>query len=303
MVKPIKVHCKNCNKIFYRPTGRFNEAVKFGWNHYCSLKCQFEFKTRERKILKCENCGKKIIRTPHAISPHNYCSHSCAAIVINKNWSDKRKGAILKCANCKKSFKKWLIGSNKKYCSIKCFSDAKLYDKEKLLKIIKNTAKKLKRVPARREFWGGVDKACVRIFGSWNNAVSAAGFVPNRSHDDRMYKRIISKANDGHLCDSVSEILIDNWLYKNHIIHEKDVCYPTTQHKADWKLFSKNKQVFVEYFGLANDSPRYDRSIKEKEMLCKKQNISLISIYPKDLYPKIYLDNNLKIKFKGYLSI
>jgi len=301
MAKLIKIHCKNCDKTFHRQSGKFNEAVKFDWNQYCSLRCQFKFKTKG-KILACENCGKKITRTPHAISSHNYCSHSCAAIVVNRNWADKRNGAILKCANCKKTFKKWLIGSNKKYCSKACQTEAKFYNKEKLLKIIKNASKKLKRVPTKREFCGGVDKACVRLFGSWNKAVSAAGFIPNRSHDDRMYKRIVSKSIDGHLCDSVSEVLIDNWLYKNKIPHEKNVSYPETHHKSDWKIISDKKIIFVEYFGLANDSPRYDRSIKEKETICKRQNISLIAIYPKDLYPKTYLDFNLKKKLKDYLS-
>lgn len=302
MTKPVKVPCKNCNKIFYRPTGRFNEAIKFDWNQFCSFKCRFKFKTKEKKVLKCENCGEKIIRPLYAISPHNYCSHSCAAIVVNKNWSGKRNGAFLKCANCKKTFKKWLVGSNKKYCSKMCQAQAKFYDKEKLLKIIKKMAKILKRVPGKREFWGGVDKACVRIFGSWNKAVSAAGFEPNRSHNNRMYKRVNTKAEDGHLCDSVSELLVDNWLFKNKILHEKDVHYPKTNHRADWAIESKGNKIFIEYFGLANDSPRYDRSIKEKEILCKKQNISLIAIYPKDIYPKNLLEYNLKEKFKDYLS-
>jgi hypothetical protein len=182
-----------------------------------------------------------------------------------------------------------------------CFSSARLYNKEKLIKIIKETAKKLKRVPARREFLGGINRACVRIFGSWNNAVTEAGFIPNRSHNDRMYKRIIAKAKDGHLCDSVSELLIDNWFYENKILHERNAHYPNTNHKADWKIFVKNKEIFVEYFGLANDSPRYDRCIKEKEELCYKNKISLIAIYPKDLYPKNFLESNLKNKFREYL--
>lgn len=302
MAKLTKVHCKNCNKIFHRQNGKFNEALKMGWNQFCSPKCQSKFKTRERKTLACENCGKKFIRTIHRVSPHNYCSQSCGAIVNNKN-RPERNATKIKCSNCGKIFKKWLVGSNTKYCSMECFSEAKLYTKEKLLKIIQTTAKKLKRVPARREFRGGVDKACVRLFGSWNKAVSAAGFIPNRSHDNRMYERVISKAVDGHLCDSISELLIDNWLYKNKIEHEKDVQYPSTHHKADWQIISGDHKVFIEYFGLANDSPRYDRSIKEKKMLCKKQNISLIAIYPKDLYPKTYLDFNLKNKLKNYLSI
>ncbi len=290
MAKLSKVRCKNCNKIFYRPTGRLNEAIKFGCNQFCSLKCQFKFKTKERKILACENCGKKFERTLNNISSHNYCSHSCAAIVVNKNWADKRNGTILKCGNCKKTFKKWLIGSNKKYCSKLCQTENALYTKEKLLKIIKETAKKLKRVPARRELHGGVDHACMRLFGSWNNAISEAGFVPNRSHNDRMYKRIIAKARDGHLCDSVSELLIDNWLHKHRINHQKEVSYPKGKFTADWSLSSN---IFVEYFGLARDSRRYDEEIKKKQQICKDSKITLFEIYSKDLFPKNRLEEIL----------
>ena len=302
MIKLVKVWCKNCDKVFYRPKNRFNEAQKMGWNQFCSVKCQFKFKTKA-KILKCEMCGREFLRQLHSISKHNYCSHSCAAKAVNKEWSNKRNGAIFTCDNCKKVFKRWLIGNNTKYCSKKCQTEASLYTKEKLIKIIDTVSKRLKRTPAKREFWGGIDKACVRLFGSWNNAVLAAKLIPNRSHDNRMYKRIISKATDGHLCDSVSEVLIDNWLYENGIQHEKDFRYPNTNHKADWMIKSANKRIFIEYFGLANDSPRYDRCIQNKKLICKKHNISLISIYPKDLYPKIHLDGNLKNKFKNYLTI
>jgi len=271
--------------------------MKFGWNQYCSRECELKYKTK-KKILKCENCGKKFERVNSAISSHNYCSRSCGITTNNRKRPERAEK--INCFNCGKPFKKWAVG-NKKYCSMGCFSEAKLYTKEELLKIIKNTAKKLKRVPARREFWGGVDKACARMFGSWNKAISAAGFVPNRSHNNKMYKRIVSRAMDGHFCDSISELLIDNWLYKNNIAHKKNVCYPSTNHKADWEIFNDNRKIFVEYFGLANDSPRYDRSIEDKKILCKKQNISLVAIYPKDLYPKIYLEKNLKEKFKNYI--
>jgi len=300
MAKFIKVCCKNCNKIFLKDKRHYKENIKLNRNFYCSRKCEYKYKTN-KKTLVCENCGKKIKRTICAISPHNFCSQSCAATINNKK-HPKRNAKKIKCKNCGKTFKRWVTG-NKKYCSMDCFNKVRLYKPEELLEIIKNTAKKLKRVPARREFFGRIDKACVRFFGSWNEAISAAGFIPNRSHDNRMYKRISTKAIDGHFCDSISETLIDNWFYKNKILHEKNVHYPSTNHKADWAIISKNNKTFIEYFGLANDSPRYDRSIKEKKMLCKKQNILLIAIYPKDLYPKIYLDNNLKNKFKDYLSV
>lgn len=296
MAKFVKVRCKSCNKFFLKDKGHYKENIKFGHNFYCSRKCEYKYKTK-RETLKCENCGKQFERTPNAISPHNYCSHSCAIIVNNKRYPRKRLKPTLKtCIVCKNKYKK--STGNKKYCSRRCRNKAENYTREELLKIIEDTIKKTKRIPARRELIK-INKACIKIFGSWNNAIIAAGFSPNRSHNDRMYKRVNTKAKDGHLCDSVSEALIDNWLYKNNIYHEKDVHYPETNHKTDWQILFKNQKIFVEYFGLANDSPRYDRSIKEKEMLCKKQNISLIAIYPQDLY-RGYLDINLKNKFKNF---
>jgi len=117
-----------------------------------------------------------------------------------------------------------------------------------------------------------------------------------------MYKRTNAKALDGHLCDSISELLIDNWLYKNRILHKRDTHYPGTHHKADWAIIIEKQKIFVEYFGLANDSPRYDRAVKEKKKLCLKNKIPLIAIYPKDVYPLKNANEKLKEKFKNFLN-
>jgi len=295
-----KVFCKNCKKLVYRSIGRFNENIKFGWNFYCSRKCEYKYKTK-RKELKCENCGKIFERERGQISAHNYCSQSCGAIMNNKKYPKKHPKPKFKiCIKCGQKYRK--STNNKKYCSVRCRRKAEQRTPEEVIKIIREAAQKLKRTPSKREL-RNINDSCRKNFGSWNNAVLAAGFIPNRSHDNRMYKRANAKALDGHLCDSISELLIDNWLYKNGIPHERDVQYPKTYHKADWKIFVGDKEIFVEYFGLANDSPRYDRSIKEKEMLCKKHNISLIGIYPKDIYPQNYLENNLKNKFREFLNL
>ena len=299
MAKLKKILCANCQKPVYRSTGRFNEGVKFGWKTYCSRKCEYQYKTKKRK-LECENCGKQFLRAPNDISPHNYCSQSCAAIINNKRYPRKRLKPILKtCEECGRRYKK--STNNIKYCSLSCRRKAEWYTPEDLLGIIGNAVQKLKRVPARREL-KNINDSCRKVFGSWNNAVLAAGFTPNRSHDNRMYKRANAKAIDGHLCDSISELLIDNWLYKNGVSHERDAHYPGTHHKADWAIIIERQKIFVEYFGLANDSPRYDRAIREKEKLCSKHKISLIPIYPKDLYPKEFLEENLKNKFKKFLT-
>lgn len=152
----------------------------------------------------------------------------------------------------------------------------------------------LQRVPAKREL-PEISKACIYAFSSWNKAIAAAGFTPNRSHDDRMYRRSRTIATDGHRCDSISEAMIDNWLSVHNIPHSRDVAYPSTNHKADWAI---NGSTFIEYFGLANDSPRYDREIKIKKELCRQNKIRLIDIYAQDLYPQNLLEN----KFKNYAN-
>lgn len=293
----IKVKCAFCGKDFFRSKGRFNEAKKFSWKQYCSWRCLSRDKLK-RQILSCENCNKHFERTPHEISFHNYCSRSCAVMVNNKKHS-KRKAELKTCKMCSEQFKK--STGNLKYCSLLCKRKAGQRTPEELIKIIKEIAKKLKRVPARREI-DKIHDSCRKIFGSWNNAVLAAGLQPNRSHENRMYKRVITKAKDGHFCDSISEAIIDNWLTKNSIPHKRDASYPNTYHKADWVVSIGNRKVFVEYFGLANDSPRYDRAVKEKKKLCYKNKISLIAIYPQDLYPKGFLEKNLKRKFKKFLT-
>lgn len=290
----VKVKCAFCGKEFSRRKEQFKEAEKFSWKQYCSRKCLSKSRIK-RKMLKCECCGKKLERKYSQISPHNYCSQSCAAIINNKKCLKghaKIKPKLKTCVKCGKQFKK--STGNKKYCSIKCRREAEQHTPEEILEILRNTIQRLGRIPAKREL-RKIDSACRKIFGSWNNAIVAAGFQPNRSDSQRMYKRVFTKALDKHMCDSVSELLIDNWLYKNNIPHERNVSYPDTNHKADWTINFKRKTIFVEYFGLAKDSPRYDRSIIKKKTLCYKYKIKLIEVYPWDLYPKMNLDTKLKV--------
>jgi len=296
----VKVKCAFCGKEFFREKGRYNEAKKFDWDQYCSRRCLSKDRIK-KQVLFCENCGKSFMRKPSKISPHNYCSKSCAAIVNNKRYPKKHpKPKFRVCVKCGKQFRK--STGNKKYCSIKCRREAERHTPKEILGIIKDTAQRLGRIPARREL-REIDIACRKFFGSWNNAIIAAGFKPNRSHSQRMYKRIKTRALDGHLCDSVSEALVDNWLTKNNISHERDVSYPNTNHKADWGISVGRKKIFVEYFGLANDSPRYDRAIKRKKGLCRKHKLKLIEIYPQDIYPKRCLDDKLRDKFRELINV
>lgn len=214
--------------------------------------------------LKCENCGKEFSRVQSAKSEHDYCSRSCSVTVNNKKYP-KRPAPIKVCDSCGKKFHKT---ARSIYCSLGCrFSGQQRYTERGILLKIKHAAKKLGRAPAKLELPLFAD-AAFRIFGSWNKAIETAGLIAHRSDANRMYRRTRTKARDGHICDSVSEAVIDNWLTQHNISHVRDASYPTTKHRADWS--TKDGKVFIEYFGLAKDSPRYDREVKIKKIFAER---------------------------------
>ncbi len=156
--------------------------------------------------------------------------------------------------------------------------------KELLIRII-NFYNYNRRIPFKREF-NSTYREYKEKFGSWNNAIKLAGFQTNPVKFARKYY-----SADGHLCDSLAEKIIDEYLFRHKIIHEKNIPYP-----ENYKLTTdfKVNNVFIEYFGLANEIKGYDQTIKRKRIICKKYHITLLEIYPRDLFSK----NKLRDKFK-----
>lgn len=242
-----------------------------------TFECQSLAKTKERQIF-CDNptCKKPCKKKFSQISIYNFCSRSCAITFNNKGKIRNKSGVAQYCQYCGN---RRLYGRN--YCSIKCWAKNQEVTKDELVKQIQLLALKLSRPPTRRECT--YSTSCYKYFGSWNNALIAAGLTPHRSLNQRMYKRQLCIAKDGHVCNSVSELLIDNWLYKRNINHKKETAYPKGKFTADWSL---SKNTFVEYFGLANDSRRYDQEIQKKRRICQEYGINLLAIYSKDLFPE-----------------
>lgn len=235
---------------------------------------------QNRKILVCENpfCGKKFQRTPGSISRHNYCSCSCAVTVSNIK-HPRNPGIVKKCAFCGKDFK-----SRKKYCSRPCKDKGSTIPAEELIFKIRTFVKKCGRIPLKREMLNY--HAFRSRFGTWNHAIMVAGFDPNPVMFAN--KHI---ANDGHNCDSLSEKIIDDWLFARRIEHKRSVCYPTEDgFTVDFLINS----YWIEFFGLRGEHKRYDELREEKLKIAKKYRLKLIEIYPEDLFPK----NRLSERFK-----
>jgi len=151
----------------------------------------------------------------------------------------------------------------------------KPYSKEELLNKICQFYSKHKRIPLKREF--NMYEEYKRRFGSWNNAIKLAGFEPNQVI---FSKKFIAK--DSHVCDSFAEKIIDDWLSKNNIKHERNIPYPNRKMTADFAV----GDVRIEYFGLRGLNKIYDKIIKRKQKLCQKEKLKLIEIYPSDLFSK-----------------
>lgn len=174
----------------------------------------------------------------------------------------------------------------------------RIYSKEKLIEKIKEFVQQEGRIPTKKEFANNPsypDYVTYRdYFGTWNNAIRAAGYEPN----GRWFASRDLYAQDGHLCKSFSEIIIDDWLFKNDILHIREQPYPEGKYRCDFVI----GDIFVEFFGLVDTfsvSPHYNEIIKKKKAICKKYKIPLIELYEKDLYN---LDLSLGEKLKAVMK-
>jgi len=277
----IHLICSYCKKEFFRDLRHVNENKKLSQKPYCSLSCLGQSQ-RQRLSITCENseCGKKFERSPGSMSPHNFCSKSCSAKISNA----KRTKIIRECANplCNKDFQ-----GERKYCSISCVPKNKSrYTKEVIIETMRSFVEKYGRIPTKLEL-GRAYKMARRHFKTWNKAIKAAGFKPNPVMFARKHT-----ANDGHVCDSLAEKIIDDWLYTRKINHKRSIPYPSDLGlNVDFVI----KDYWIEFFGLHGVHKRYDELRKIKLQLGKQYGLKLIEIYPQHLFPKNNLDQVLSI--------
>jgi hypothetical protein len=115
-----------------------------------------------------------------------------------------------------------------------------------------------------------------REFGSWLGGLIASGVLADGTHKGRFGARTV--AIDGHVCNSLAEKTVDDWLTSHGVPHTKEPAYPEGAMRADFEIGG----ILVEYFGLAGQ-PAYDEKIEVKRQIVKRHGIQLVEIYPKDL--------------------
>lgn len=284
--RSMEIICEYCGNTFYRDIGRYNEAIKNNWRQFCSPNCQNNAK-QKRIELRCSypECKKLFVRKLSQIllSDKLFCSSSCSAKYYGRiTKSDHAHPCNLPgCNNVVTS-----DYPGKKYCSPEClkkYQKLSTYSKESVVQSIQNFHNQYERIPLKYEL-GAIYAPARRFFGTWNNAIKAAGYDPNPVMFAKHYL-----ANDGHKCDSMAEKIVDDWLYGKKIKHRVHVPYPWNNGmKCDFLI----GDTWVEIFGLEGNVARYDELKREKLELAKIHKLKLFRLTLKDVYSK----NRLAIK-------
>lgn len=123
----------------------------------------------------------------------------------------------------------------------------------------------------------------IESFGSWLKALIDAEILDDGTM--RLSRGTQCIAKDGHICLSLAEKTIDDWLSGHNIKHAKEPLYPHHNHlnpsgnkRGDWKV----GDVFIEYAGLTDD-PDYFARLQEKQKLANELEIQLIILIPEDI--------------------
>lgn len=100
------------------------------------------------------------------------------------------------------------------------------------------------------------------------------------------------RTDDGHFVRSRGEVMIDNWLYSNKILHVYERRIPDSKFICDFYI--PNVDLFIEYWGLTNNK-EYEKHRIDKIKHYNSKKLKILSIFDKDLND---LDSFLRDKLK-----
>lgn len=117
----------------------------------------------------------------------------------------------------------------------------------------------------------------------WTLLLIESGLAPDGIRTGR---GTVLNATDGHLCLSLAERRVCDFLHRHGIEHDREPLYPQHEvlnpngrRRADWRLADG---TLVEYWGLPTD-PAYARKMHEKRELAVQKNLPLLELTEADL--------------------
>lgn len=315
----LRLECEHCHKDFWKSTKKVKLYLRGNSKQrnldkcqFCSLKCAGLAKSSEKKEYACKLCGKAVFRRGFEVesSGNVFCSKSCSVTTRNtgrKRTDEEKLKVSIKLFRGKIPEKKQTASRSfhpcavcgakrekkRKTCSKACASMQKTGEQPLLsAELAKATFDKFvldnNRVPSQREHSLLLNFAR-REFKTWNKMILHFGYTPMTKNLSK--KRI--KCSDGHIVDSVSEKIIDEFLTSHNISHEVHKRYNDSKLISDFFLTDHN--VYVEYFGLDGEFVKYDENTQRKLKLFEDNDLKVITVYPKDLFPENKLSELFKL--------
>lgn len=123
---------------------------------------------------------------------------------------------------------------------------------------------------------------------------------PKKENDFRKKFPAKLRTSDGHFVRSKAEVIIDDWLYNNEIIHAYEKCVPIEE-SMYCDFYIPKGRVYIEYWGYENKEKYLVRKNKKIE-LYKKYDLNLVELHEKDIQniddvlPKILLKFGITCK-------
>lgn len=104
----------------------------------------------------------------------------------------------------------------------------------------------------------------------------------NRNSNFREKFRAEYRTADGHQVRSRAEVMIDDWLYRNEIIHAYERKLPIRENLySDFYLPKGN--VYIEYWGYNSDNQTYEYRKRKKIAIYRKYSLNLIEMNDDDI--------------------
>lgn len=143
------------------------------------------------------------------------------------------------------------------------------------------------------------DKAFVDAVHDYKGEKPTTQDAPATSKGDELSYRerfpATHRATDGHMVRSRGEMLIDNWLYGEQIIHAYERKVPIDE-ELYCDFYLPTGKVYVEFWGMEND-PAYAARKKTKIDLYRMNGLNLIELRDADIKN---LDDVLPSKLRQY---
>jgi hypothetical protein len=120
------------------------------------------------------------------------------------------------------------------------------------------------------------------VYKTWAHFLNAADLLTLTNRGKGGYQSV---ATDGHLCLSLGERAICEYLTRNHVRHKKEPVYPIDSELNPNGLMRADflaKDVWIEFAGMLTD-PLYKARMANKKALAAKNNLKWVQVDPEHL--------------------